>query len=602
MYMLSRLLSLLCLLALACAACAFAAAADPPPAPAELLKEYRSLGLPLPPEKARLVRYEAGGGGIVNGKVQPTVYALAFEAKPGSRTEHPVLLRGTLQWQPAWDPRARAVEPDASAVKDLEFDADDALVLAIQCHSRGWDQLAGDLLERSLKGNPTPSGKRLVRLAWDYWLDQLTRPKIDRGPVAKRLKDLARQDPMLETPYTRALLRSLDLALVPGKGKPGTVEALIDDLVDHDADAGTLGRFEPGDRYWRVVERGFDAVPALLEHLDDDRLTRAIMQGFNNFRPWHQRVKDVVGDILEGLAAEELDRAADGKSVGGGWLRRQQGYPITPDAGRAWWEKARKLGEEAYLLDRVLPPAAKEGKRAHVNAHLLRVISVKYPKHVPALYRTVLDKRPDLYSGELAEVLARSPVPAKDKLDLFLSAARHKDATHRLPAFHALKNLDKKKFDALLLATIEGFPTDVKGEYWICPEAYIAGLAVESDDARVWAALEKVAQRSSLGLRMELLNHFGDSRDTRRRPERLRLLAAFLDDAEVRDTKSDARFGGPGAGFPYDRIEVRDFVAVELAGLLGVEVELKLERSAAEWAEVRNKVREVLKRELRKLK
>jgi hypothetical protein len=599
MYMLPRLLSLLCLPTLACAACAFAAAADPPPALAELLKEYRALGLPLPPEKARLVRYESGGGGIVIDKVQPVVYALAFEVKPGTRTEHPVLLSGTLQWQPAWDPRARAVEPDPSAVQDLDLRADDWLVLAIQCHARGWDRFAGHLLERSLKADPTPPGKRLVGLAWDYWLGEITRPKIDRGPVARRLKELARRDPTLDTPYTRALLRSLDLALVPGKGRPGTVEALIDDLVDHDADAGTLGRFEPGDRYWRVVERGFDAVPALLEHLDDDRLTRAMMQGFNNFRPWHLRVKDVVGDILVGLAAEELDRGEGGKSVGGDWLRRQQGYPVTPDAARAWWDKARKVGEEAYLLEHVLPPA-KEGKRAHVNAHLLRVISVKYPKHVPALYRTVLDKRPDLYSGELAEVLARSPVPAKDKLDLFLSAARHKDAAHRLPAVHALKDLDKKQFDALLLATIEGFPTDVKGEYWICPEASIAGLAVESDDARVWAALEKAARRSSLGLRMELLNQFGDSRDTRRRPERLRLLAAFLDDAEVRDTKSDARFDGPGAGFPYDRIAVRDFVADTLAGLLGVEVELKLDRTEAEWAAVRGKVRDALKRELGK--
>jgi hypothetical protein len=286
--------------------------------------------------------------------------------------------------------------------------------------------------------------------------------------------------------------------------------------------------------------------------------------------------------------------------VGGDWLRRLQGYPVLPDAARAWWEKARKVGEEAYVLDRVLPPAVKDGKRAHVSAHLLRVISVKYPGHVPALYRTVLDDRPDLNSWGLAEALARSSVPAKEKLDLLLAGVRHKEPAHRVPALRALKDLDKRQFDALLLATIEGFPTDVKDEYWICPEAAIARLAVESDDPRVWAVLEKAARRSSLGLRMELLNQFGDPRDARRRAERLRLLGAFLDDAEVRDNKSDARFDGPGAGFPYDRIAVRDFVADTLAGLLGVEVELKLDRTEVEWAEVRGKVRDALKRELGK--
>ncbi len=34
------------------------------------LKEYLALGLPMPPKDARLVRYERGGGGLVNGKVQ----------------------------------------------------------------------------------------------------------------------------------------------------------------------------------------------------------------------------------------------------------------------------------------------------------------------------------------------------------------------------------------------------------------------------------------------------------------------------------------------------------------------------------------------------
>ena len=308
---------------------------------------------------------------------------------------------------------------------------------------------------------------------------------------------MVRRDPTLDTPYSRDLLRSLDLALVPGKGQPGTTEALIDDLVDYDVNTGSFGRFEPGEQYSRLVELGFDAVPSLLRHLDDDRLTRARMEMFNNFPSWNLRVKHVVGDILEGLAAVELDRGEDGKSVGGGWLRRQQGYAITPEAAQAWWEKARQAGEEAYVLDRVLPPPARGGERAFPKPHLLKVITVKYPKHVPAVYRAVLDKRPDVYSWPLAEALARSSEPRKDKIDLFVSAAKHKDAYHRMAAFHALKELDKKQFDALLLATIDDFPTDVRATYWGCPESGVARLAIDADDPRVWPALEKVAKRSS---------------------------------------------------------------------------------------------------------
>jgi hypothetical protein len=114
----------------------------------------------------------------------------------------------------------------------------------------------------------------------------------------------------------------------------------------------------------------------------------------------------------------------------------------------------------------------------------------------------------------------------------------------------------------------------------------------------VWAALEKVSRRSALGLRMELLGRFGDPGDRRHRTERLRLLAGFLDDAEVRDTKAVQRFDGPCAGFTCERIEVRDFVPVTTGRLLGIEVPLKLDRTPAEWAKVREDLRAALNKEL----
>src|SRR5205085_9254006 len=126
-----------------------------------------------------------------------------------------------------------------------------------------------------------------------------------------------RQDQELDNQPNRALIKSLDLALVPSKAKPGTIEAMIDALVDYGADTGTLGIFEPEDRYWRIAKLGFDAVPNLIQHLDDDRLTRAMMVGFNNFGPWHLRVRDVVGDLLEGLAAKNSCGGLMGRTPAG---------------------------------------------------------------------------------------------------------------------------------------------------------------------------------------------------------------------------------------------------------------------------------------------
>jgi hypothetical protein len=91
-------------------------------------------------------------------------------------------------------------------------------------------------------------------------------------------------------------------------------------------------------------------------------------------------------------------------------------------------------------------------------------------------------------------------------MDLFLYAVRYKDNRHRFPALYAIQGLDKKRFDELLLATIESIPRDVDVPYWTCPEAHIAALATTCDDPRIWPMLEEVAKRSSVGLRMELPN------------------------------------------------------------------------------------------------
>jgi hypothetical protein len=552
----------------------------------QLLIDYRALGLPLPPKDAPLVRYEAGGGGLVNGKVQPTVYGLGFMLKQGNDSGSWTVLDGIIERQMGWNEKAQEVKPEPDAVKDLVHRK--GWGLAIQCHARGWRKLAEHLLEQGRKDADTSPRQALIRAAWFYWEHQLTRPKVDRAPMAKRLKELIGRDKELDTERNRALLKSLELAIVPSKAKPGSVEALIGDLVDYTRYAQAFGDFAAEDQYWRLAELGFDAVPALIEHLDDDRLTRAAMGGVN-VMPRNLRVGDVVSVLLENLAGRQI----------GGDERRGRRDRVEKAAAKKWWDEAREVGEERYLLDHVLP---RDGKAGQVDSHQLRVLLARYPKHIPVLYRTVLDKRPEVDSWPLAEAVTRSKLPAKEKLGLVLYAAGHKDNRHRLPAFRALKELDQKQFDALLLATIKALPDDVPGPYWTCPESYIARLANESDEPQVWQALGEVAKRAAVGFRMQLLNHFADPRDKRHRPERLRLLAGFLDDDAARDRESSKKYDGPCAGFHYHRLAVRDFVAMELADLLGIEVELNPDRTPDEWAGIRHKVRESVEQALAKPK
>jgi hypothetical protein len=189
----------------------------------------------------------------------------------------------------------------------------------------------------SQKKSKDPARMQLILSSWADWEGQLTAPRVDRTPIAKRLKELIRQDKGLDTERNRVLLKFLDLALVPSKAKPGSTEALVDAPVDFTGYANDPEGFQVEDCYWRVASLGFDAVPAMIEHLDEDRLTRGMMQGFNNFFPRYMRVGDVAGDLLEGLAGHDIDRD---------WVRRLQGHTVEKAKASQWWEKARKVGEE----------------------------------------------------------------------------------------------------------------------------------------------------------------------------------------------------------------------------------------------------------------
>jgi hypothetical protein len=528
----------------------------------QLLIDYRSLGLPLPSKDAQLVGYGEGAN------------VLAFLLKPKNRTEPWIFLRGTFEEEPEWEPpNFREVKPEPDAVKHLCLSGQ-GLAFAIQCHARGWGKLAKYLLEQDRKEYKLPPRQRLLETAWCYWVNQLTRPKVDRAPIAKRLKELIGKAKTFDTEPNRALLRSLELSLVPSRAKPGSVAALIDSLVDYTNYTEALDPIESEDPYWRLAELGFDAVPALMEHLNDDRLTRGMTGGLNNFFPRHMRVADVVSDLLERLA---------GQDIGRGWMRRLQGYAVEGAEAKKWWDEARRVGEERYLLDHVLPGETREGTVGVPNYNQLRVIVAKYPGHIPTLYRTALDRSPAVDSWALARAVSRSNLPVKEKIDLFRYAAKRKNNRHRLLALLAIKELDQKQFDALFLATIEALPDGLTGPEWIWrPEGDIVQLAFESDQPQVWPALEKVTKRAPDKLRMELLNQIADPKDHRHRTERLRLMVGLLEDDALRD--------------------IRNIVALELASLLGIEAPVNPERTQIEWTQLSRKARESMDHALRKQK
>src|SRR5262249_21952047 len=151
-------------------------------------------------------------------------------------------------------------------------------------------------------------------------------------------------------------------------------------------------------------------------------------------------------------------------------------------------------------------------------------------------------------------------------------------------------------FVALLVETIDGLAKTPTEPYWRCREASFASLVAETDDPRAWQALEKAARQSDAGLRVEML--WPMSYQKPRRAQRLAVLARFLNDATVRDATADPRmFEGPYSGAEFPKLEVRNFAAHAIAGVLKLSVEPRKDWREEEWAHLRNLVHNELRRE-----
>lgn len=571
----------------------------------QLLADYRSYDLPFPPKDAQLAILEPGGIAVVNG-VRLRNRHLVFPLEPTSKGSHVLCLSGCQKWRASPGDKITIVPAAPSSASDTtpywpgngSFGTDGNLALALQCRDRNWNELADALLKYSLEDKQVGKALRqephrvVAHLAWSYWSNQLGDAKSDRAAIAPHLRSLLKGPFGLDTPTNRDLLRDLTATLVPSRATPGSVEALIDALVERSIQGGSYycaddpATTDPV--YWQLWVRGFEVVAPLLNHLDDHRLTRVILPAVMNSSPRHQRVGDVVNMLLSSLARDALEsRRADGPES---------------DSRRTvlskWWESTRATREEAYLLSHVLPKD-KDRAKYGFDEHLLRIIAARYPAHLPKLYEMAIQKRPDVPTHLLAALLAKGNSPLAQKVFLFLSAAKSEDERQRLTAVEQLFFLKHSQATALLVDNLKRIPKTPKEVYWHSMAGSWAMMATRTDDPVVWKTLMEVAKRSDVGQRMQMLNTMNyEALQGRQRQRRLEFLSIFLDDREVRDMAvNKERFEGPCAGFVFERLAVRDLAAETIASILDLNCDLDPSWGEQEWGALRERVKDALLKE-----
>jgi hypothetical protein len=566
-------------------------AAQQPPSDAELdaaVLQYRALHLPEPPADAPLVLLSSNvhGSDTAAGPALLPAFRLA-KAADGTQP----YLRGTCV--DTEQHRVLAEEPfvqplDAQRlVMDewhLEGEGYQDLAGGLQLWARGHRDLARALVQRGARDQRLQD--RVAALAADHWYAQIHASDLPLGDIERELRAAVAQLPGAQpaakgqpfvppAPWGEALDQLARSNAVPSPRLDPQVRLVLG-LV-HSRRPGGLGATIDDDAAFdTVLTQGFAIVPALIAHLDDDRLTRAMTVGINNFRSYTRPLGELAGDALQEIAGDRIP---------------SQGLPaprIDRADAEAWWAEASQQKEDAYLLERFL---GDPDRPAHTGA--MRILAARFPERLHLAMIELVEQHPERVSYPIVDALADSSMRKAKKAELLERIAAHAP-DQRLQALRRLAGVDEDRFCKRFLEVLANVPRQMPRSVWTSPDGRFGHLVVLTQRPEVWHAFVRAARRAPIGLRMEWMGPFAYTYlADRQRTERLACLASFLDDAEVYDVAASGQ-DGPHAAFTFRTLAMRDFAAHQLAMLFRFEQVGAPGWKEAQWAELRTKVRQAL--------
>jgi len=559
----------------------------------ELLQKAEDWLVPQPTPRSRLIKISTYTSGSTK------FYALGF-LEPG----HPGrALVGFASWDLAHRDTKDVVDPNGLSLQDISATSpfsepqgvNVGILTGIQLIRRGNENLGMSLIKKALaedSGHPrspfrSPAGEppvlMLARSCLAAAINDITSSEPDFQKIKRRIERLIADQPNLRSEATDAVLEALAASVAHQLAPMGTIERVVDDYLLGGGTTGAMsfngGKRTPAER--ELILKGFEAVPALLIERHSKRFTNHLMQGFNNFVSYPMNAGQVIDAYLQRFANSEFES---------NWLDRQKGFTPKDEAVLEWWDEARTLGEEAYVKKYTVVVGNENNSR--LSYELLLLASERYPAVLPEVYQTLL--KSSLPSETVVVAFIQSDTLSREeKVELLRAGIATNHWAHRNSALSHLRDLNPAIADAHLIELLKKAPNTPDDEYWVDQDANLGRFVSQSPDLEVWRALHALIDRADLGMRMQLIEHLFPAHDAS--AEILRsfhdIYVRFHADEAIRDVSTSEKFFGPGAGFPHDRIAMRDFIHKHWARWLKLELNSPDEGATPdEWKAYRDAV------------
>jgi hypothetical protein len=390
-------------------------------------------------------------------------------------------------------------------------------------------------------------------------------PTIRRAELLKRFERLTKNFPK-SSHYARAietaaLLKEMikedeDHEAHRKKGKPFdqlSMKEQVAELIFQLRDQNGHQFMQPGhcdifDRFGgkddtaahKLVKIGYDAVPQLIEHLDDERFTRSV--GFHRnfyFSHYVLRVNDCTLAILEEIAGVSFWRSTSTFS----YMSMDRKSAEAKKQAQAWYAEFKKKGEKGLLIE-----ATERGDSSEMASRLAK----RYPKDaLPILIKSAKSSKVDHVRATMVGLIAS--MQGEESISFLL--AELKDGPLAQPRLTAAKELHKFGRPEGLAAmigwwkkTAERKLDDEDPASW---SHYLAEYLANSGELDAIDALAKDLRKRPIDVRMSVIDGVGgrQSYSVEQRPKKNEkvelakeaLLVAALDDAEERSGESGSR-------------------------------------------------------------
>ena len=569
---------------------------------------------PVPPKDAELVWGKTTWSTQIEPSIHAPIYRPAF-LLPSKKEESTKLLMGFGQTeihsesakQPATRPFSFDKPEPEKDLYSVSFEHLSCFETCLQLAMLGKNDVAKLLwseFEKSkyISGGQPQEGIQAMRknpeallglLIFKYYQSQTRNLDADGVKVATKLTELRKQFPKLFStdkkeyyPFQRNEIVEGQIAnMATAPPTEGSVEQSLlkwsqtkskmrhlGYFNEHDPDADAAAR--------DIFFRGTAAIPKLVSLLDDKRLSVHLFQGMNNAGDSQLSMGDLSQKLLiDILGATPIDRHA--------FVSNRKPYMEK-------WLKDNDLRDGAAFFLR----AAIDPKTGQAYQIPMRILDKKHSEKMTELGELICNKVTKktfvhYYTGTVRD--SAMPLDKKTKL-LTMMTEKLPPSQRRFPV-QALAPINPTAATKLVMPMIEQLPTDVDEPYWTSEAANLTHIIMHLDDVEIWKKYLTATRKASVGLRMEMMNpvNYSYIKD-KHKTYRLAYLAEFIDDKEVRDKqKNPKRFEGPCAGFTFQKLAVRDFVAMKLGSIL-----LKMkERPDARWTEAQwRELRESVKSKL----